>query len=188
VKWLFINYRSEDSYAAVLLDRELTSRFGAERVFRASRSLRPGEDFVADIFAAVRNSAALIAIIGPTWLSSSDPYGRRRIDDERDWVRHEILEAFRHNIPVLPILLVGATMPRPYQLPPDIGRLGLLQCLRLDARNIASDLMALMENLASLAPELTSQTSMQGNWSGCRWVIRPRSCGTRRVDLWCWAG
>ena len=26
------------------------------------------------------------------------------------------------------------------------------------------------------------------NWSGCRWVIRPRSCGTRRVDLWCWAG
>jgi hypothetical protein len=39
---VFINYRRcDDAYAAALLDFALSSRLGADRIFRASRSFRP---------------------------------------------------------------------------------------------------------------------------------------------------
>jgi hypothetical protein len=40
---IFINYRGEDSQtAAALIDRELTARFGGDRVFLDSGELGPG--------------------------------------------------------------------------------------------------------------------------------------------------
>jgi len=54
---VFINYRNEDEpFGAVLVDHELSVRFGEDRVFRASRSIRPGEDFATAILSAVRRS------------------------------------------------------------------------------------------------------------------------------------
>src|SRR5262245_21085357 len=104
---VFINYRSDAAAWAVMLDRELSDWFGADRVFRASRSIRPGEDFIDRILRSVRSSSVFLALIGPTWLAL-DSHGRRRIDEDADWVRREIAEALGAGIPVIPVLTDNA--------------------------------------------------------------------------------
>jgi hypothetical protein len=41
----------------------------------------------------------------------ADEHGNRRLDDPKDFVRIEIAAALQRNIPVIPILLDGATIP-----------------------------------------------------------------------------
>lgn len=49
---VFINYRTLDQPGyATLIDRELVEQFGAQVVFRDSRSIRPGSDFASTILA-----------------------------------------------------------------------------------------------------------------------------------------
>ncbi|WP_162795627.1 toll/interleukin-1 receptor domain-containing protein [Nonomuraea lactucae] len=151
---VFINYRGLDNAWAVLLDRELNRRFGEDVVFRAGRSIRPSEDFAERLLAAVRKSDILIAVIGPRWLTAASRSGRRLLDDEKDWVRREIAEAFRCGIPVLPVLVEDAAFPPEDQLPPDIARLARCQHLRLHHRNADYDIARLVAELHHLVPAL----------------------------------
>ena len=65
----------------------------------------------------------LIAVIGRHWLISTDEKRRRRLDDPDDFVRLEIATALKRNIRVIPVLVDGATMPRPSDLPGDLKSL-----------------------------------------------------------------
>lgn len=150
---VFINYRSDAAAWAVVLDRELSDRFGADRVFRAPRSIKPSEDFIDRILQSVRSSAVLLAIIGPTWLAL-DKNNQRRIDDDTDWVRREIAEALAAGIQIVPILTDDAPPPNAADLPADIARLGRYQYLRLHHRNAAYDLRRILDELSSLIPDL----------------------------------
>ncbi|MDQ3222358.1 MAG: toll/interleukin-1 receptor domain-containing protein, partial [Gemmatimonadota bacterium] len=91
---MFINYRGEDSQTcAALLDRELSERFGKDRVFLDSRSIPVGEDFVEVLLGRLRTCSVLLVVIGPHWLTLTDQAGRRRIDSPADWIHREIVEA-----------------------------------------------------------------------------------------------
>ena len=47
---IFVNYRTDDGdFAATLITGVLAARFGAEHVFLASRTIRPGQDFADQI-------------------------------------------------------------------------------------------------------------------------------------------
>ena len=81
---------------------------------------------------AVAKSDVLLAIIGPGWLEVRDDAGRRRLDDPHDFVRIEIATALKRNIPVIPILLESARVPKAAQLPDDLKELP--QRNGLDAR------------------------------------------------------
>lgn len=152
---VFVNYRTEDEpFGAALVDHELSARFGSAKIFRASKSIRLGEDFTEVILAAVRRSAALLVLIGPRWLAATDSTGVRRIDQPEDWVRQEIAEAFRHDVRVIPILL-NADLPRPEDLPEDIAQLARCQYLRIHHRNSRHDVRRLIDELAELVPQLT---------------------------------
>jgi hypothetical protein len=152
---VFINYRTEDEpFGAALVDHELSARFGSDQVFRASKSIRPGDDFAQAIIAAVRHAAALLVIIGPRWLTATDDSGQRRLDLSDDWVRLEIAEALRHRVRVIP-LLVNVDMPLPGDLPPDITALARCQYLRLHHRNSRHDINRLADELFDLIPELS---------------------------------
>ena len=73
---IFINYRGEDSQtAAALIDRELTARFGSDRVFLDCRSIPAGSDFADELLERVRACSVLLVVIGPHWLTL----------DERGW-------------------------------------------------------------------------------------------------------
>jgi hypothetical protein len=59
-------------------------------------------------------------MIGPNWPDARDEHGNRRLDDPNDFVRIEIAAALQRNIPVIPILLDGARIPKARELPDDL--------------------------------------------------------------------
>jgi len=78
---IFINYRNGDEEAtATAIDQELRRRFGRDQVFRASRSIPPGEDYVPALLTAVRDSEVLLAVVGSRWLTAVDEQGRNRLE------------------------------------------------------------------------------------------------------------
>ncbi|GLX93085.1 toll/interleukin-1 receptor domain-containing protein [Herbidospora sp. NBRC 101105] len=151
---IFVNYRNEDAAWAVVLDGELSRRFGADMVFRAPRSITPGQDFEVRLREAVRHSSVLIAIIGRRWLLP-DEQGLRRIDAAGDWVRTEIALAFSTGVPVIPVLVDDVGRLSPDALPHDICQLGRCQYLRLHHRNSARDLARIGDELSAMVPRLS---------------------------------
>jgi hypothetical protein len=73
--------------------------------------------------AAVGQCAAMLVVIGRRWLDVAEPHGRRRLDNPNDFVRIEIEDALARGIPVIPVLVQGAPMPRADQLGPSLAPL-----------------------------------------------------------------
>ena len=113
---IFISYRREDSgpYAGRLGD-VLSQHFGADQVFRDIDRIKPGERFPSRIEQAVGSCDALLALIGPTWLSITDDAGRRRLDNPDDVLRREIATALGRgdDVLVIPVLVGPTSMPSP---------------------------------------------------------------------------
>ena len=128
---VFLSYRRQDNDHALSIYLWLIKRFGRELVFWDRKDIDPGRDFAQVITESIDNSAALIALIGKDWVGIRDAEGRRKIDSGDDWVRHEIVAAFRRGIPVFPVLGSGAVMPKAEDLPQDIDRLARLQALSI---------------------------------------------------------
>lgn len=126
---VFVSYRREDSaaHAGRLYDR-LSAHFGAEHVFRDIDDIRPGQDFARVLEDTAGRADALVALIGPKWLSA-------RLADPADFVRREIEMALERRIPVFPVLVSGASMPGAAGLPQTLRALASRQALELtDAR------------------------------------------------------
>ena len=73
--------------------------------------------------------------------------GRRRLDDPDDFVRLEIEAALTRNVRVIPILVDGARMPRPDQLPPSLAKLARRQALELSPSRFEFDTSRLLQVL-----------------------------------------
>jgi TIR domain len=112
-----ISYRRDDSMDITgrIFDR-LTSRYGRETVFRDIDSIPPGLDFREHIRASIEDSDVLMVVVGPRWMGGSR-HGHPRIHAETDYVRIEVEAALNRHIPVIPLLVGGADMPQPSQLP-----------------------------------------------------------------------
>jgi hypothetical protein len=152
---VFINYRVADNpLAAAAMHDSLARRFGANRVFRDTVSMTAGSHYPTAIWAALSTANVLVAVIGPRWLTATDPNGERLIDGEHDWVRQELAFAFTRRITVLPVLLKdtpeNASQPRPDELPDDIRRLATIQSCEISQRTLGADLTRLGEQLAPL--------------------------------------
>jgi hypothetical protein len=180
---IFINYRNGDEEASArVIDLELSRRFGSDRVFRASKSIPPGENYIRELLTAVRDSEVLLAVIGSRWLTAVDERGRNRLYDEADWIRREILEAFEHGVRVIPVL-VGRTQPmlRSSDLPSELARLADCQYRRLDHRSSGADLRVLGDDLAALVPSLLD-SDRAGDASGADTDDGPVSATLRAGD------
>jgi cytoskeletal protein RodZ len=127
-----ISYRREDSLpiAGRLYDR-LQAKFGKHNVFMDFDSIPPGVDFREQIKQVIERSKLVIAMIGPNWLGERSD-ASRRIDDPMDFVRLEIAYALKRGIPVIPVLINNAPMPKPEKLPPDIEGLAFRNAVTLD--------------------------------------------------------
>jgi tetratricopeptide (TPR) repeat protein len=129
---VFISYRREETaYAAGWLFDRLVDRFGRGQIFKDIDSIQLGDDFVEVITAAVGSCDVLLALIGARWLTIADEQGRVRLDDPDDFVRLEIEAALTRNVRVIPILVDGARMPRPDQLPASLAKLVRRHALEL---------------------------------------------------------
>jgi Tol biopolymer transport system component len=80
---------------------------------------------------AVSSAGVVVAVIGPHWLDARDRTGRRRLDDPNDFVRRELATALSRNTRVIPVLVDGAAMPAPEDLPSDLVPLSRRNALTL---------------------------------------------------------
>ncbi|MCX5375859.1 toll/interleukin-1 receptor domain-containing protein [Streptomyces sp. NBC_00091] len=154
---IFVNYRTGDEEAtATLIAHELSSRFGDDRIFRASKSIRPGQAFPQELLTAVRRSSVLLAVIGPRWSEAATRDGRRALEDPQDWTRREILEAFESGAHVIPVLVGRTTRLDRTSLPHELQELADRQYRRFHHRNSESDLKRIGDDLAELLPQLAA--------------------------------
>jgi len=151
---IFINYRRNDSEgeAGRLFD-DLTSNFRDKSVFMDVAAIEPGRDFRKAIDQSVANCNALLAMIGLDWLEAKDATGGRRLDDPNDFVRIELASALRRDIPVIPVLVRGAKMPRVEQLPDDLKELAYRNAVELTHPRWKSDVQVLIRALQPFMDE-----------------------------------
>jgi TPR repeat protein len=143
---VFINYRREDSapYAGRLYDR-LAARLGEDQVFIDIDQIEPGEDFAEVINRKVGTCDIAIVTIGPHWLSATDASGKRRLDNEEDFVRMEIVAALQRKIRVIPVLVGGAQMPQKQDLPQALAPLSRRNAIELSEIRFHADVNRLIE-------------------------------------------
>lgn len=91
----------------------------------------------------LQTAELVLVVIGTDWLSCSSSDGRRRIDDENDWVRREVKTALESQKTIIPILVGGAEMPSEDQLPDDIKKLVRHQGRHITKHNFRRDLETL---------------------------------------------
>jgi hypothetical protein len=142
---IFISYRREDaSYPAGRLYDRLSAHFAQSQIFMDVDTLEPGVDFVEAIDKSVGACDVLIAVIGKRWLSASDEDGKRRLDNPEDFVRTEIGTALKRGIRVIPVLVEGALMPRPNELPRNLKPLTRRNALSVSHDRFRADLERLL--------------------------------------------
>ena len=110
-------------------------------------AIEPGRDFRKAIDQSVATCSVLLAVIGKEWLDSRDSMGGRRLEDTNDFVRIELASALRRDIPVVPVLVRGATMPRAEQLPDDLKELAYRNAVELTHARWKSDVQVLIRSL-----------------------------------------
>ncbi len=144
---IFLSYRRTDApgHAGRLYDR-LVERFGQDHVFRDLDTLEPGADFVETIQETVSRCDVLIAVIGKDWLEPDR--SARRIDHANDWVRLEIANALERHIRVIPVLVHGATMPAPDDLPDNLRPLARRHGVVLSEAAWSAQVTELLDALA----------------------------------------
>jgi hypothetical protein len=121
---VFLSYRREDVPDATdRLADSLTTRLGRDRVFLDVDNIEIGAPFAQVVASWIGRCTVLLAVIGRSWLTATDDDGACRLDDPNDYVRLEIEEALSQGIPVVPVLIHGAQIPKPGQLPASLVRL-----------------------------------------------------------------
>ena len=121
---IFISYRRRETIDITgRISDWLVTHFGVEAVFRDVTSIPYGEPFREYIKNAVKECSLLLVILGSEWLNIRGETGVRRLDEDDDPVRLEIEEAIRYGMPILPVLVQEARMPRVTQLPASIATL-----------------------------------------------------------------
>jgi len=112
-----VSYRREDSDVIAGRIRDWLARvYGDNSVFMDIDTIPIGVDFREHVKGALLQNDILLAVIDPHWLGRGEG-GQTRILEETDPVRVEIEAALQRGTPVVPVLVHGASMPKPADLP-----------------------------------------------------------------------
>ncbi len=160
---IFISYRREDAEgeAGRLFD-DLVDVYGENSVFMDVAAIEAGQDFRKVIDQSVATCGVLLAIIGKDWVDAKDENGQRRLDSASDFVRLETASALKRDIPVIPVLVHGARMPRAEQLPDDLKDLAYRNCVELTGARWRSDVQLLIKALRPHVGEAKDAPVAQG--------------------------
>lgn len=153
---VFICYRREDTAAhAGRLYDAMVARFGERNVFM-DVDLAPGVDFVERITKVVSGCLVLIVVMGRNWATEKDEDGEARIADPTDFVRLEVETALRRpEVTPIPVLVSGARMPKPEDLPPELAPITRRNALELSDARWSYDVGRLNGTLDELLADVT---------------------------------
>ena len=130
----FISYRRDDSGSeARLIANEIAQSLSLGSAFIDTHAIDIGDEWPERIRKALDGSRYVIVVVGLEWLHvGMDRWGRRRIDDEADWVRKEIVYALNDETKtIIPVLIGGAEMPPPEALPDDVAPIASKQAVEI---------------------------------------------------------
>lgn len=145
---IILSYRREDSAGVTgrIFDR-LTQEFGTDRVFMDIDSMPAGVDFHHHLQEILADCGALLVVIGKSWRSQRKGQPARIMDPD-DWVRIEVETALERGIPVVPLLIDGASLPSRDQLPESLWPLLRRNALPVDSgRDFHAQLSRLVRDL-----------------------------------------
>jgi hypothetical protein len=114
---VFVSYRHADTGTTVGRLGAALHRAFPDRVFHDHTSLAPGDLFAPRIRREIAESALVLVIIGPTWLTARHEGGRPSLEVEDDFVRWEIVTALAADVDIVPVLVDDTALPRAEQLP-----------------------------------------------------------------------
>jgi hypothetical protein len=145
---IFINYRRDESgHVAGRLHDSLAPKLGRNKLFMDVDNIPVGRDFENYLNSQVAACDAMLAIIGPNWLAAKDETGKRRLDNPDDFVAIEIGAALARDIPVVPVLVDGARMPKANELPASLRPLARRQAIQVRHTSFNSDAEVLVKRL-----------------------------------------
>jgi formylglycine-generating enzyme required for sulfatase activity len=153
-----ISYRRTDADATGRIFDRLVQRYGKGSVFRDIDDIPFGIDFRTVVNDALRGTDLLIAVVGPNWRGARRR-GSARINDENDLVRIEVETALQRDIPVIPVLVGGAVMPKAVELPDCLRDFSFRNAANIDSgRNFDTDIERLMRSMDRLFTGKTAQS------------------------------
>jgi hypothetical protein len=169
---IILSYRREDTELMVgrICDR-LRDHYGRDSVMMDIDSIPYGLDFRKHIREALSRCDLMVAIIGPRWAALNEQ-GQSRLADDTDWIRIEIEAALAKDVPVIPVLVNGAAMPKTRELPETMQDLAFRQAAPLDMRR---DFHTHMDRLIGVMDELLKLKA-----DGESAAVEPSSAGTER--------
>jgi hypothetical protein len=146
---IFISYRRDDSrYQAQRIYEAFLRKLPRETIFMDVDAIPLGANFVKVLEDWVEQCDVLLVLMGAGWANSTDPRtGKRRLDDQKDFVRVEIRGALTRDIPVVPVLLDGAELPDEAGLPDDIKGLLYRNAEFVEYRTFDADVQRLIRKL-----------------------------------------
>lgn len=148
---LIISYRRSDSDAMAGRIRDnLVAYYGNDAVFIDVDNIPFGKDFRDHIREAFSNHDLMLAVVGQKWLGPRKG-GRARIQEETDPVRVEIEMALQRSMPMVPVLVNGARMPKPEELPDSLKAFSFRNAAEVDSgRDFRQHMERLIRSIDSI--------------------------------------
>jgi signal transduction histidine kinase len=144
----FISYRRHDSqWPAHMLYNELRSHFSREQIFFDVDTIEPGRDFQEVIEKEIDRCDVMLAVIGDRWQQAINLSVK---GVALDFVRIEIATALRHPIPVIPVMVDDAILPKHEELPEDMRGMLRRQAIVLRHGHFREDAQEVVKTLKKM--------------------------------------
>ena len=153
---IFLSYRRDDCAVHAGRLAENLRHGSGDEVFLDIDTVSLGENFVKRIEREIGQCDLVLVMIGDDWLTLAGADGRPRIFDPLDWIFLEMKSALERDVPVVPVLVEGASMPRPDQLPGELRELALRHGAELRDATWAADVARLAAGLPAPARTVTA--------------------------------
>lgn len=109
----------------------------------------------------------MIVLIGQNWTTVADAKGVARLHDPDDWVAREIAAALEAKIPIYPVLVESAVMPRPEELPETLHALVRYNAMSISDQRWHSDVDRLAKVVAIDMPGSATERTLR--W--LQWIV-----------------
>jgi hypothetical protein len=136
----------------------IAAKFGSKNVFMDVDSIDPGDRFPDILAQALDSSDVLVAIVGKNWFGIALE-GKRRIDEPDDFVRQEVGGAISRGIHVIPVLVGGAMLPQPEELPPDLATLSAFNAVEVRHTRFDDDVQRLLSGIDAAVQKAKTRPS-----------------------------
>jgi hypothetical protein len=170
---IILSYRRSDSDVITGRIRDnLANHYGEDAVFMDIDSIPLGFDYRKQVKDALAENQVMIVVIGPKWLGGNGKDAR--INENNDPVRIELETAFHQGMPIIPVLVSGATMPKAADLPQSLEGLCYINAGEVDGgRDFRQHMSRLIHGIDQILK--TSESPLSGQTSKTEPVSRSGS-------------